>query len=1037
MPAFPRNLALATGLGLVSSALILLPTPAQAAGPGLVISEVYGAGNSGATSEFQNDFVELQNTSGSPISLLGKSLQARGVTGTGIPTQTNVFPLPDVEVPAGGKFLVAGAGGTTNGAPLPTPDATSTLSLANNNGQVFLADTTDPVDPNARSGSAGNGFSAQVLDFVGWGNTATSFEGSAPGPGTGLSTGVTRASDGADTDNNGPDLSLSSPPVPEACGCAQVPDELEATIAEVQGTDTGTSPHLYDTVTTEGVVTAAYPAGGFNGFYLQTGGAPATPGASDAVFVSMGNVVNSAYPLAGESVEVTGQVIESAGSTQINVTQAADVVDLPALPAVAALDVPWTSLDSAAEKEEHEGELVAPRGAFTVTNVFNTNRFAEIGLAQGNTPLVQPTEVEDAQTGQVAAVAAQNAARMITLDDGASTDYAPNTPNPGSQGQTLPWLTRAGAVRVGDAASLNDDLVLDYRNNLWKLQPRARVTGAGASVATFTDSRPDNLAPENVGGDIRLATFNVLNYFPTTGEEFVAADPGNSCTYFLDRASTPIANNSCTPDGPRGAATAASLARQQDKIVTAINGLQASIVSLEELENSVKLGKDRDFAIDHLVDALNADAGADTWAYAPSPAPADRPAPAEEDVIRTGFIYKPADVALVGEPQILRDEANFDNAREPLAQAFKPAGGVDTQAFAVIVNHFKSKSSGDDDGTGQGLANADRVGQAEALATFASEFADGLAAEEPPVFLAGDFNAYTMEDPMQVLYDEGYETVESDTAGEETYSFSGLSGSLDHVLANTAAVGMVTGADIWDINASESVAYQYSRFNYNVTDFFDGALPFAASDHNPELVGLDLPDASGLVESTTAAAVLPGAVRAGSGTARIDVDVSGAGGTPTGTVSAFVGSRLLDSMPLAAGSATLRVGPFPTAGTRAVEIRYGGDATFAASQTALNVRVDKARPAMTVKKSPRNVVMKKTRAKIAVVVRATGLTPTGQVTAKLGRRVLDKGNLRGGRLTLTLPKFKKKGSFVVSVVYAGNANVDGVAKKVTVRVKRR
>ena len=33
---------------------------------------------------------------------------------------------------------------------------------------------------------------------------------------------------------------------------------------------------------------------------------------------------------------------------------------------------------------------------------------------------------------------------------------------------------------------------------------------------------------------------------------------------------------------------------------------------------------------------------------------------------------------------------------------------------------------------------------------------------------------------------------------------------------------MVTGADIWNINSPESVAFQYSRYNYNVTQFFDG-----------------------------------------------------------------------------------------------------------------------------------------------------------------------------------------------------------------------
>ena len=153
--------------------------------------------------------------------------------------------------------------------------------------------------------------------------------------------------------------------------------------------------------------------------------------------------------------------------------------------------------------------------------------------------------------------------------------------------------------------------------------------------------------------------------------------PNTTCTFFRDRDGQLTTVNSCNPNGPRGAADPANLARQQAKIVRAINALDASVVSLEELENSVKFGKDRDFAIGTLVAALNADAGAGTWAFAPSPAPADMPAPAQEDVIRTGFIYKPADVELVGASKILIDETHFGNAREPLAQAFKPAGGSD------------------------------------------------------------------------------------------------------------------------------------------------------------------------------------------------------------------------------------------------------------------------------------------------------------------------------------------------------------------------
>ncbi len=90
---------------------------------------------------------------------------------------------------------------------------------------------------------------------------------------------------------------------------------------------------------------------------------------------------------------------------------------------------------------------------------------------------------------------------------------------------------------------------------------------------------------------------------------------------------------------------------------------------------------------------------------------------------------------------------------------------------------------------------------------------------------------------MQVLYGDGYTAVESDPEGEETYSFSGLSGSLDHVLANDAAFALVSGADVWNINSGESVGFEYSRYNNNATDLYE-ANPFRASDHDPEIVGI-------------------------------------------------------------------------------------------------------------------------------------------------------------------------------------------------------
>lgn len=52
------------------------------------------------------------------------------------------------------------------------------------------------------------------------------------------------------------------------------------TIAEIQGAG-ATTPFAGEAVVTQGVVTAAYPTGGLNGFDIQTPGEDTTPGASD------------------------------------------------------------------------------------------------------------------------------------------------------------------------------------------------------------------------------------------------------------------------------------------------------------------------------------------------------------------------------------------------------------------------------------------------------------------------------------------------------------------------------------------------------------------------------------------------------------------------------------------------------------------------------------------------------------------------------------------------------------------------------------
>jgi 5'-nucleotidase len=894
-----------------------------------VISEVYGAGgNSGAL--FNADFVELYNPSTAPISLIGLAVHYRSATGG---SGGSPYALAGSVAP-GEHFLVQMSAPGANGAALPAPDATATpaFSMAAAGGQVYLLNgTTAITDSGDLAGRA------DIVDMVGLA-TATSFE-TAAGPGASSTQSAQRGTDGADTDNNAADFTLAAPTPTPGGGTPPPPPPASATIAEIQGTDAAVSPLLGQTVTTRGVVTAAYPTGGFNGFFMQTegtgGGTDATPGASDGIYV-FGSAAMAVAPQIGDLVEVTAPVSEFAGLTEL-VPAAGGVVKLTDAPApVTPLAAAYPTTEP--EREAHESELLAPTDTFTVTNNFTTNQFAEIWLATGTTPLVQPTDVAVVGSPEYDAVVADNAARKVVLDDASSINFLSNATN---KAIPLPWLSPTNTVRVGARATLQAPVILDYRNNAWKFQPTHQVTDEGGDVATFTDTR--TAAPEPVGGDLRLATFNVLNYFNTTGVDFVAA--GGTCTYFTDRDGNPVTNNNCSPDGPRGAAEAEDLIRQQDKIVAAINTLDADIVSLEEIENSVKLlgETDRDDAVSALVAALNDAAGTTRWAYAPSPDPADLPDLAEQDVIRTAFIYNPDTVALVGGSQVLVGNADFSNAREPLAQVFKPVGGADAEGFAVVVNHFKSKGDSSPPATGdnangpQGAFNGDRTRQAAALVDFANAFAVSRGVAK--VFLTGDFNSYTQEDPMQVLYQAGFAKVESDDPADTSYSFSGLSGSLDHVLANDAARARVTGADLWEINANESVAFEYSRHNYNVTDFY-APNAFRASDHNPEIVGIAT---ARPVRAKVHAWAHPQVLRVQRDATTLSVLVTAKRVRPTGLVRVSVDGVEVATVALSGGRATVPIGPFDTTGRKRITVTYLGDPYTLPASTRVTIHVVRKR----------------------------------------------------------------------------------------------
>jgi predicted extracellular nuclease len=165
----------------------------------VVISQVFGGGgNSGAP--LRNDFIEIFNAGDTPVNLAGWSVQYAGATAT----TWSMTSLTSIVLSPGQYYLVQQAGGS-NGATLPNPDATGAIAMAAGAGKVALVKSTTIL-----TGSCPN--SANIVDLVGYGSTASCFRGATPAPAASNTNAATRKTNGCtDTRNNSTDFALAPP----------------------------------------------------------------------------------------------------------------------------------------------------------------------------------------------------------------------------------------------------------------------------------------------------------------------------------------------------------------------------------------------------------------------------------------------------------------------------------------------------------------------------------------------------------------------------------------------------------------------------------------------------------------------------------------------------------------------------------------------------------------------------------------------------------------------------------------------------------
>ena len=737
----------------------------------VVISQVYGGGgNAGAV--FRNDFVELFNRGTNAVAVDGWSVQYASAGGTSWQTT----PLTGSMNP-GVHLLVQLASGGANGQPLPAADVFGTMNLSATAGKVALV-----RDINVLSGACPS--TNTMVDLLGYGTTASCFEGAGPSPAPSASMATFRAADGcADADNNAADF-FTSTPAPRSLAAAPAPCAgllMPRALHEIQGTG-AVSPFVGRSVTTTtNVVTALRN----NGFFLQAldAEADANPASSEAIFVEAAAVLLASVAV-GDAVVVTGFVEEFAPASDPAVPSRTQLINVSLARIAAAQPLPQAILLASSDLQ--------PGGGLEQLERFEAMRLrvASLTVAGATEGFIQEAGAIGISDGLFHGVMAGVARPMrepgISLLDGVPANAPPDVPRFDGNPERLRVDSNAqpGAPRIEvSAGSVIENLtgVLDFEQRAWTLLPDP-ASGFDVLRSTipppFSPTRPD---------EWMLASFNLQRFFDTVDDPAVdevvltpAAFQGR-----LSKASLNILQRLGAPD----------------------------ILGVVEMENLSTL--------QILADQLNTDAltaGRTNVNYA---------AWLEEGTdiggIDSGFLVNIARVEVLDVLQVGKDATYINpltgatqllHDRPPLIlRAFVPgAPAAGSLPVTVILNHLRSLSGIDDPSDGARV-RAKRRAQAEHVAQLIQERQTQVPPEN--VIVMGDFNAFAFNDgyvdvmgtikgnpasasevvlssadlvnPDLVLL-----TDQLPPAERYSYVFDGNAQAIDHILVSTSLCARVT-----------------------------------------------------------------------------------------------------------------------------------------------------------------------------------------------------------------------------------------------------
>ncbi|MEN8173591.1 MAG: hypothetical protein ABFS03_12025, partial [Chloroflexota bacterium] len=283
-------------------------------------------------------------------------------------------------------------------------------------------------------------------------------------------------------------------------------------------------------VDVEGIVTGNFQEGK-SGFTIQDAAGDDDASTSDGIFV----YASSPNVNVGDHVRVTGYVDEYYDLTEITNVSGFELCSTGNVIDATPIALP---LASSTALEAFEGMYITFSQSLYISEYYNFGRYGEIVLTGDRQ--FQPTASYEPGSANAAQALADNMLNRIKLDDGRGSQNPDPALHPNGGIFDLSNLFRGGDV-------LNNLTgIVDYNYGEYKIQ---LTQGAGYISANARSAQPDP-----VGGSLKAASFNVLNYFTTFGS--------------------------------RGADDAVEFTRQRTKIFAALAAMDADVVGLIEIENN-------------------------------------------------------------------------------------------------------------------------------------------------------------------------------------------------------------------------------------------------------------------------------------------------------------------------------------------------------------------------------------------------------------------------------------------------------------------